>query len=376
MRQIHMKNTLIKALVTLLQIKPAARDNIKKFLILSTTGLGDTLWATPAIKALRETYPDCYIGVLTSPMGKQVLLHNPHINELFIVNNPALPSLFSHFKTMRQKEFTHVFAFHTSQRPVLPFAAMLGAHTLVGTQGINKGLDSLFTHCLKLPKMHEIQRRLKIVETVQASTSNPELELFFNEQDEQITTSYLASLSLPSYVPMIAFHPGAKDSFKQWPTAHFISLGNRLVDHLGCQIFITGTPEEKTLVEEIAAHIKGAVPVTHLPLRSLAVLLKKMSLMVTNDTGPMHVAFAMKTPTVALFAPTDPQLCGPYAAQKVKVIAKPRTCTPCRTKKCQSPFCLLQIGVREVYDAALTLFYEGRGETPTQHTWAHFHSGP
>ncbi len=371
-----MKNALIKAFVTLFQVQQTSSDEHGKFLILSTTGLGDTLWATPAIRALRETYPYSYIAVLTSPIGEQLLLHNPHINDLFIVGNPALTSLLAHFRTLREKKFTHVFAFHTSQRPVLPFACLLGAHTIVGTSGINKGLDSFFTHCLKVPKIHEIERRLKIVETIGASTSTREIELFFSSYDEQIAQDYLDSLSLPSYVPMIAFHPGAKDAFKQWPTQHFIQLGNRLVDHLGCQLFITGTPGEKPLVDEMAAAIKGAIPVTHLSVRSLAVLLKKMSLMVTNDTGPMHVAFAMKTPTIALFAPTNPALCGPYAAEKVKVIAKSRTCTPCRAKKCQSPFCLLQIGVREVYDAALTMFYEGRSETQTPCSWAHFHSGP
>ena len=157
---------------------------------------------------------------------------------------------------------------------------------------------------------------------------------------------------------MVGLHPGAKDKFKQWPMENFAALGNLLKDHLGCQIIVTGNASEKKLVETIASKIKGAIAVGgELSLRPLASLISRMSLMISNDTGPMHVAFAMQTPTVALFVPTDPELCGPYFATRVKVVAKRLTCSPCLKKKCQEPFCLLQIGVQEVYESALNLFY-------------------
>ena len=352
---------LLKSLVALL--KPKKNTTDMRFLCVSTTALGDTLWATPAIKALRETYPQSYIAVLTSSLGREVLWNNPHIDELFIVKNSALSSLCFLYGVLKRRYFSHAFIFHTSQRPVLPCAALLGASMIIGSSGINKGLDCLLTNSLKTEdKTHEIQRRLNIVAQVDAHASSKELELFLNEEDEEIAKNWLLSLSLPDYVPFIAFHPGAKDSFKMWPASHFIELGKRLVAHFGCALFITGTSSEKALVETIASSIEGSIPVTHLPLRSFAAFIKTMNLIVTNDTGPMHIACAMKTPTVALFAPTDPQLCGPYSVHKVKILAKPPSCSPCLKRKCPSAFCLLQIGVQEVYDAALTLFYEGKCE--------------
>jgi ADP-heptose:LPS heptosyltransferase len=157
---------------------------------------------------------------------------------------------------------------------------------------------------------------------------------------------------------MVALHPGAKDGFKQWPASHFIELGNRLVQNLGCRIIVTGTPSEKSLVESIVSHIEGAAAATDLPLLAAAALIKRMALMIANDTGPMHLAFAMKTPTIGLFTPTNPDLCGPYLAENGFSIAKKTTCSPCLRKKCLEPFCLLQIGVQEVYDAALRILYK------------------
>ncbi len=351
-----LKNQLIKTVVAALKPKTLNQPDERRFLILSTTGLGDTLWGTPAIRALRQCFPDSYIGVVTSPIGQALLKYNPRINELFVTKDPLFRALFPLYRQLRNKQITHVLSFHTSQRPMLPLAAMLGAQAVIGTRGINKGLDFLLSQALEPQSMHEIQRRMQIVNEVGAHTLDSSMELFLSQEDEAIAETFLKSLNIPSYLPLIALHPGAKDGFKQWPASHFIELGNRLAHNLGCSIIVTGTPGEKVLVEAIASQIQGAMPATHLPLLATAALIKKMKLMIANDTGPMHVAFAVKTPTIGLFSPTDPALCGPLFVEKSQVIAKKPTCSSCLKKKCQEPFCLLQIGVQEVYDSAVKLF--------------------
>jgi ADP-heptose:LPS heptosyltransferase len=129
-------------------------------------------------------------------------------------------------------------------------------------------------------------------------------------------------------------------------------LGNLLVRNLGCKILVTGTPAEEPLVTSICARIGGAFAVTDLPLLTMAALIRRLDMLIANDTGPMHLGIALKTPTIGLFAPTDPQLCGPYGTNSAIAITKKPTCTPCLRKRCKEPFCLLQIGVQEVYDKA------------------------
>ncbi len=334
--------------------KPFIRTNTgDRFLIVSTTGLGDTLWGTPAIRALRESYPGAYIAVITTSLGKQVLENSPHINEIFVVKEPPLFSLFKLFPTLIQRKISKVLVFHISQRPLLPFCALIGAGRIIGTEQINKGLDFLLTDKLETKRIHEIERRLEVVQAAGAKASTKHMEFFPSEQDHK-----KAKDLLPTGV-VVGLHPGAKDRFKQWPPSHFIQLGNLLKEKLGCQIVVTGTPAEKSLVETIAGSIEGAVGIYEgVTIPTLSALLSKLSLYITNDTGPLHIACATKTPTLALFTPTDPVLCGPYFAPHVSVLQKKPTCFPCLKKKCHEPFCMMQISTDEVLQEALRLMEE------------------
>lgn len=353
------KNKLILGLIAL--AKPRRKEPRKggrRFLVVSTTGLGDTLWGTPALKALRQTYASAYIGVLTTGLGQEVLKNSPHVDEIFCWKKPYFFSFFRLLFALKRRKIETVLIFHTSQRALLPLCSVIGACQIIGSKGINKGLDSLLTRCLEIKPIHEIARRLEIVAEIGAKTQDPTLELFTDEEAEREAAEFLRKCQIPPYISLVGIHPGAKDKFKQWSPDCFIELGKRLSHHLGCQVVVTGGTEERELVQRIAAEIPGAIFVAgELPLHTLAALIKKMSLFVANDTGPMHVAFAIGTPTVALFAPTDHRLCGPYFLSRVEIIQKPPTCTPCVRKKCRDPFCLLQISPQEVYDAALRLYY-------------------
>lgn len=345
-----MKNLLIKWLIDLVKCwrTPCEEPN---FLIVSTTGLGDSIWGTPALRALREAYPESYIGLLTSRIGAEVFHNNPHSNKIFTLKSSSFFSYFRLYFSMKKKKFGTIFIFHTSQRAVLPFCFLLGAKTIIGTEGINKGLDFILTKTLPQKPIHEIARRIEIVNVI---ADKPFLELFLNIEDKEKAQEFLKCCAIPSYLPMIGLHPGAKDKFKQWPPEHFVTLGKRLVDTLGCQIFITGDKSEKELVHKIASQIPNAIAIAgDLPVRAFAAFLHQLHLFITNDTGPMHIAYAMNTPTVALFSPTAPKICGPYLAPRVSILARPPSCSPCLRKRCREPFCMMQIGPEDVYNSAI-----------------------
>jgi len=359
------KNRLIYSLINLAQrfIKKNPPLEERRFLIVSTTGLGDSIWATPAIKALRQRFPTAHISFLTSPLGEQTLKNNPHINEIFVIRSSIFFSFLHLFFPLKKLKIDTIFLFHTSQRLVLPFCSLLGASILIGTKEINKGLDALLTQALDKRPYHEIARRLEIVSQTGAYNPTPFLELYPSLEDEHIASESLKSKNIPSFIPLIGIHPGAKDKFKQWPPEAFIETGKLLKDHLGCQIILTGNSNEKELAEKIASEIPGAFSLAgKLSVLQTAAVMKKLSVIVSNDTGPMHIAFAMRTPTVSIFVPTDANLCGPYFFQDAVILQKLITCTPCLRKKCHDPFCMLQIGPKEVFEAALKLFYHQKIE--------------
>lgn len=336
-----MKNFFLK--LALKFIRPFIRKHPlrNRFLIVATTALGDTLWATPAIENLRKSFPNAYIALLTRPIGLQIFKNNPHINQIHLLGDPLLPSFFKLRKKLAQEAFDTVLFFHASQRLTLPLCTLIGAKQIIGTAGINKGLDELLTLPLPNQAQHEIARRCKIVEAVGAKTTTETLALYLDE-----------ALPPRSPGPWIALHPGSKDAFKRWP--FFAQLGKRLKESLPCEILITGTQEEWPLMQEIAAQIPGAhLDDPHRPLRQFAALLNQMDLLISNDTGPVHLACALKRPVIAIYSSTDPALCGPYQAKEALAISRRAPCDPCLKRKCRLPFCFQQIGPEEVLEAAI-----------------------
>lgn len=350
------KNYAIKSIITLAKQLNFPKRNIQaapsRFLVISTTGIGDTLWGTPAIRALKETYPGCYIGVLTNPSGFQVLKENPNIDDFFIFERGfngflKLPGL---IKSLRQRKFEVAFIFHASDRIIWPICFFTGASEIIGICGQSKDLDFILTSAIDSQKdIHGIETRLKLVQNVGASTIDRAVSIQLTGKDREMAKRFLKKNNINEDSLLIGLHPGAQKPFKCWPSKNFIAVGNILADKLRCKIIVTGDASEKALAQGIASKIKGATSVAgRFSLRETAAIIEKMDIFITNDTGPMHIAFALKTPTIALFSPTDPKLCGPYNVESATVIAKPPLCDPCIGKKCYKPFCMEQITVEEV----------------------------
>ena len=327
-----------------------------RFLILSATGVGDTLWGTPAIRALRETYPQSFIGVLTSPAGFEILKRDPNIDDFFVFRRGAggIISLPGMLKKLRMKKFEVAFIFHSSDRILWPLCYLAGPSERIGMKKANKGLDFLLTRCLPNPQDdHGILKRLNLVGEMGVRRDPGKICIYLDSQDRQMADRFLEAHGIDPRSPLIGLHPGAQKPFKCWPARNFVAVGNNLGRKFGSRVIITGDEQERGLAEEVASRVKNAVSAAgKLSLRGTAALIEKMQVFITNDTGPMHVASALKIPTVALFSPTDPAICGPYLDGRSIVIQKPKTCSPCLGKSCEYPICMDQITPEEVIEAA------------------------
>ena len=335
-----MKNKLIQFAVRALKrwIRPSPIGGPKKILVVSTTAMGDTLWATPALESLRKSWPDATICVLTSPIGEAVLRHNPWTDRIYVLQEPMLFCCFRLWRALKREQFQEIVVLHASQRLVLPLCNLIGAHRITGTVGINKNLDNLLTLALPSTKDHEIIRRLKLIEAIGAQRHTERLSFFLQPEER---------MAKPSKRKVV-LHPGSKDSFRRWPVEHFIRLGNALAQE-GVEVWITGNKEELPITEPIRNGIPGSIlgdPT--LSLRTFGAQLETFDLLITNDTGPVHLASALSVPVIAIYAPSDPALFGPHKVERALAIARPSTCEPCLKRKCRRPFCFLQIGPEEV----------------------------
>lgn len=312
-----------------------------KILILSTTGLGDTLWATPAFKEIKQYYPLAYIGVLTTTFGQEVLINNPYIDAYFTLPKFCSLHTIKLWKNLRKKRFQIVLHFHTSQRFVLPLSSLIGASEVIGLVKNTKGLDALLTRKFSIGNIHEIEKRLTLLQAIDiySKISSPTYFLFKENP-----------LSLQPFFPKknrwILLHPGAKDTYKCWPFSQFIHLTKKYLADFSCTVFFSLGPEDVSL--PLSQLPKEVIILQNLSLSSLANCMKYMDIIITNDTGPMHLSAALNCPTIGIFAPTDPQT-SRAIADNVCTISAPKTCTPCLKRKCRDPFCLYQISPYKVF---------------------------
>ena len=335
------KNILLKQLSRAFKHPKNTPQKNKKIrlLIVSTTGLGDTLWATPAIRAIKKSFPNSYLAVLTSPIGHQVLLSNPYIDEFFVIDKSPLFSCVKLFSKLKSRRLEIALIFHTSQRFILPFISVCGPQEIIGNQGMNKGLDDFLTSAIEKKPIHEIERRLEISEKLGISREGTYLDFFLTEEEKKFAIHFLKKKSFA-----VGIHPGSKDPFKRWRLNHFISLGKRLYKDYRAKIYVTGGKGEEILAKKVSDAIPKALSIAgKFNIRQLAALIEHFNLFLTNDTGPMHIAYAMKTATFSPFVPTHVSSCGPYQVKNASFIQKSPTCFPCLKKKCRDPFCLEQI---------------------------------
>ena len=338
------KNGLIRVFFTLIKKwnKPLPTHN-NCYLIVSTTGLGDTLWATPAIRALKDK--DAKIYLLCTKFSKEVLKSNPHIENVFILQNP-----YALVKKLKKLKIDTVYIFHSSQRLTLPVCALIGASKIIGYEKSNKGLDFLLTDAIKKERLHEIDQRLNLIGLHPAKNRSMEFYIAPNTLDP------LLNFNIDPNKPLLLIHPGAKDVYKCWPKKYFIEVANALVEKASAQIIVSCGKQEEKLGNEVSKKITNSICLpSNLPLHSFAKALTKADVVITNDTGPMHLAAALNIPVIAPFAPTNSSICGPVSNGIAIAIDKPKTCTPCLKRKCKDSFCLLQISPNMVITKALKI---------------------
>jgi ADP-heptose:LPS heptosyltransferase len=316
-----------------------------RILIISTTALGDTLWATPSIEAIKKKYKTSYLAILCSKKGREVLENNPFLDKIFTLKTSLLLSFIPLFIKLKKEKFQAILIFHSSQRLTLPLCSILNSEYLISSKDLNKDLDIFLTHNTNKNDMHEIERRFEILKKINIEKKNKKMSFFIKKEK----LNNFKNLKNKKY--LIIFHPGAKDSFRRWPPKSFITLGNLLNKNFNCNIAITGNKREKKLIKTLSSSLPFSFPIyENLSINKLAILIKNANLLITNDTGPLHLACALETNLIGLFVPSNPKQFGPYRVKNALTLKKEKPCLHCIKRKCKDPFCWLQIKPIEVFE--------------------------
>lgn len=284
-----------------------------RILLVSTTAIGDTTMATPFIRAVRRHHPDAHITLFAHHRRMAVLEFNPHFDRLLPYYGKG-KRLGSTLWRLRRGQFDLAIVLHANDPDIVPLVRWSGAPVRVGWA--ESKWAGLFTHTIRRtdPPEHFMLHKKRLLESIGIPVPDLHTELFLQTDDEvpfhRDLTPWLRNVSpAGGYVVM---HPFGTNPAKWWPLEHFFSIAEHVREKQGLAAVFVGADHDLHLVESHLRFDRSRhFAATGCTIRQSAFIIQRALRMLTTDSGPMHLAFAVRCPTLALFGPTQPALHGP-----------------------------------------------------------------
>jgi ADP-heptose:LPS heptosyltransferase len=344
--------------------------NVRSILVLRPNAIGDFMFALPALHALRHIYPQARIVLLGKQWHADFLHNRPGpVDEVVVM--PPVPGVGTppdaevdpdpgrrFIAAMREARFDLALQMYGGGRYSNPFIMSLGARLTIGLKTPDAAALDRW-----IPYGAKVNRRLELLEVAALAGAErhlPKQEITVTKQDR----ADAAALIPPAPGErLVILHPGASDVRRRWPPERFAEVADILASR-GASIVISATESEGHLAQAIVAHMRyPALDLTgKMPLSALAGLLERAELLVSNDTGPLHLALALGTPSVGIFWLTNLLESGPLRQHLLRPALSMRVqCPVCgadnRSLRCEHDVCFVDdVTVEEVIAMALELF--------------------
>lgn len=343
-----------------------------KILIRGVNWIGDAVMTMPAIRALRKSYPEVKIEMLVKPSVAPIFENDPNINETILYEDEfeGIIGKLRLSKILRKKKFSKAILLQNAFDAAF-LAFLAGIPERIGYNRDGRGF--LLTKPISFNgddrKVHHIDYYLGLLKAadIKADYSNPWIYLSI---DERLSArDKLSSLKRP----ILGINPGATyGSAKRWFPERFAQVANWFIKETDGSVAIFGGRNEVDIAEEICKwiEIERVMNIAgKTSLRELISLISECDVFVTNDSGPMHIAYAVGTPIVAIFGSTDPNLTGPVGNNNI-VVKTDIVCSPCfeRTCKDKDMRCMytvtsddVYLGVKELLPVKKAVFFDRDG---------------
>jgi ADP-heptose:LPS heptosyltransferase len=321
---------------------------VKRILVVKLADLGDTLTATPGLRALRNAYPSARIGALVAPHALSVLRGLDTVDEIipfdkFAFDRPAaatrsLPTALDLAGRLRGGRWDAVVLFHhlTTRFGTAKYAALCLASGAPVRAGLDNGRGWFLTHRERdegFGSRHEVDHWLAVAATLGGWNEHPRLELKLAEEDRAWASRTLETLGRAGCETAL-IHPGAGgfSVARRWPPERFTTVADELDRRHGLRPLVLYGPSagERELATTLAQGRHDVIGPAPSP-QALVALLERARLFVGNDSGTLHLAAAAGTPTVAIFGPSNHLAWGPYPPGSAHhaIVREPLACSPC-----------------------------------------------
>jgi 3-deoxy-D-manno-octulosonic-acid transferase/heptosyltransferase-1 len=339
-----------------------------EILIIKLSAIGDVIHTLPSLSALKKNFPEARITWVVETAAADLLRGNPDLDRVLVSNRKAwandlkkfknisrnISEITAFFRSLRDRRYDIVIDFHGLFKSAV-LAFLVKGNRKLGYDSMQE-LSGLF-YSEKIPEdmgKHAVDRYLDFPRYLGCTTGKAEFNIYPGADGEKKIDSLFLENNISGRELLIAVSPQALWETKLWDSAGFALLCDRIVNEMGGRVIFTGSGSA-----EIIADIRSRMKTDSInlegktTLRELAALYRRVALLVTTDSGPMHLAAAVNTPVVAIFGPTSPARTGPYGSGHT-VIQKGLACVPCFRKHCETKNCMKEISVEEVFQSIKT----------------------
>ncbi|HET8631291.1 MAG TPA: glycosyltransferase family 9 protein [Thermomicrobiales bacterium] len=343
----------------------------RKVAVLRASRIGDFICATPAFRALRAALPDAELTIITLPLLRDLATRLPCFDQYAAF--PGFPGLaeqffdarrvVAFFRAMQAERFDLAVQLQGSGVNSNPFTLLLGARSTAGYVRAGDGPGRLAAALPYPGQGHEIARALALTTFLGAPPRGARTIYPLRPEDHAAAAALLAGAP----EPLIGLHPDAREATRRWPPARFAAAGAALLRERGGTAVLIGDEGARPAAADVARRLgRPCLDLTgRTSLPVLGAVVARLALLVTNDTGPAHIAYALGTPTVTLFGSADPARYGPPRTGPFRLIVPPCACRSQDRPACaDGASCLAALGVDDVVGAGRELLGSGFALTP------------
>ena len=347
-----------------------------RILLVRLRQIGDVVFTTPAIRALRQRFPDAQLSYLVEPAAAPIVLNNPHLHEVIVApRRRGVRGLLDDLalgRRLRAARYDLAIDFHGGPRASL-LTWLSGAPRRVGYHVV--GRSWMYTERIARPRQlrarHSVENQWDLLAALGVAPpdrSRDAVEMRIGAGEADLVRHRLTEAGLAAENVLIVMHVSAGNPFRRWPAAHFVELATSLATaHPDHRVLITSGPSEREAAGRIIADARSVLGTSRanrvlacgeFSLSELRALLEHASLYVGGDSGPLHIAATTRVPIVGLYGPTLPARSAPWrdgALVTEAVDAGELPCRPCDQRVCApGDFrCLTTITAAQVMSACL-----------------------
>lgn len=336
-----------------------------RILVTQTGGwIGDMILLTPALRALKRAYPQSYLALLIRPLVASLMEACPYLDEVIIDTKgrgvSRAQTFFRLVRSLRRGRFDLAVVLHpTSFRNAL-IPCLAGVPLRIGSDVSARGI-LLTKSCTDNTTLHEVNRYLRVLQLINIEDPASGLEFWHTDEDRRVVRQLLSDWDVLPEDSIIGVNLGTTWETKSWALDRFADVIAGIQDRFEGAVVLTGSSSEvglgKALGELAKARVINLIGKT--TVLQLGALIERCNLYLTCDSGPMHIAAAVETPTIALFGPTNPQRHRPYG-EGHHVIEKDVSCRPCYKREClraDAPnLCMTEIQTADVIEQIARYF--------------------